>query len=151
MSRSGTRDLKTLLTFVGGLLAAIALMAAPATAKPASKPKAKPKPNPAGRLDRSFSGDGKLLLAFPPENAGGLGVKYTLPFQFNAGRLRMAPSPGGKTIVAGSTRVVRILANGKLDPSFGSGGAVTVQRPPGRNFALADVAVDSQGRVLLAG
>jgi uncharacterized delta-60 repeat protein len=63
----------------------------------------------------------------------------------------MAQASGGKTVVAGSTRIVRILANGKLDPSFGSRGAVTIQRPPGRNFALAGVAVDSQGRVLLAG
>lgn len=126
------------------LVAGAALVAAPALAKSAKK-------NTAGQLDRTFSKDGKLLLAFPPGGDGGVGVKYTLPFQFNAGHLAMAPAPGGKTVVAGSTRITRVLANGKLDRSFGSGGAVTVQRPPGMSFVLADVAVDSQGRVLLAG
>ncbi len=136
------KDQMGLLALVCAVAAAAALMAAPAVAKPSAKP---------GRLDRSFSKDGKLLLAFPPEGDNGVGVKYTLPFQFNAGHLAMAPSPGGKTVVAGSTRIVRVLANGKLDRSFGGGGAVTVQRPPGMSFVLADVAVDSQGRVLLAG
>jgi len=131
-----------LLALACAVAAGAALMAAPALAKPSAKP---------GRLDRGFSKDGKLLLAFPPENAGGLGVKYTVPFRFSAGHLAMAPAPGGKTVVAGSTRIVRVLPNGKLDPSFGRGGAVTVQRPVGMNFVLADVAVDSQGRVLLAG
>jgi hypothetical protein len=46
--------------------------------------------------------------------------------------------------------MVRYLANGQLDKSFG-GGEVRIQRPAGRNFVLAAVAVDSQGRVLLAG
>lgn len=141
LSKYVAKDLRLVVGLICALAAAAALMAAPALAKPA-KP---------GRLDRSFSKDGKLLLAFPPEGDSGVGVKYSLPFQFNAGHLAMAPSPGGKTVVAGSTRIVRVLANGKLDRSFGSGGAVIVQRPPGMSFVLADVAVDSQGRVLLAG
>ncbi len=129
-----------------GLLSAAPIAAA---AKPGST--AKPKANPNGRLDPGFGSGGKVLLPFPPENAGEVGVKYTLPFQFTAGRLAMAPAPGGKTVVAGSTRITRVLASGKLDRSFGSGGSVTVDRPAGMNFVLADVAVDSQGRVLLAG
>jgi len=149
VSRDLRQNLRALVAIACALAIGAALVAAPALAKPAGK--GKPKPNTAGRLDRSFSKDGKSLLGFPPENAGGLGVKYTVPFQFNAGRLAMAPAGGGKTIVAGSTRIVRVLANGLLDRSFGRGGAVTVQRPPGMNFALTGVAVDSQGRVLLGG
>jgi uncharacterized delta-60 repeat protein len=145
VSKYVAKDLKAVLALVCALTVATALMAAPALAKPGAKPVT------AGHLDRSFSKDGKLLLAFPPEGDSGVGVKYTLPFQFNAGHLAMAPSQGGKTVVAGSTRIVRVLANGKLDRSFGSGGTVVVQRPPGMSFVLADVAVDSQGRVLLAG
>jgi uncharacterized delta-60 repeat protein len=106
---------------------------------------------PAGRLDPSFGKAGKAMVAFPAENAGNVGVKYTLPFQFTAGHLVMAPAPGGKFVVAGSTRIARFLSNGKLDPSFGSGGLVTIQRPPGMSFVLAGVAVDSQGRVLIGG
>ena len=63
----------------------------------------------------------------------------------------MAAAPGGKTVVAGATKIVRYLANGKLDPSFGTGGVVSVPRPPGAVFVLAGVAVDSHGRVVLAG
>ncbi|MET0557151.1 MAG: delta-60 repeat domain-containing protein [Solirubrobacterales bacterium] len=121
-------------------------MAAPAAAKGGGKGKPA-----AGRLDRSFSKDGKLLLAFPPENAGGVGVKYALPFQFKAGQLVMAPSPGGKTVVAGSTQLVRVLPSGNLDRRFGTRGTVKVPRPAGMTFVLADIAVDSQGRILLAG
>ena len=63
----------------------------------------------------------------------------------------MAQAPGGKVVVAGATRVVRLLADGKPDATFGQGGAVTVPRPPGAVFVLAGVAVDSLGRVVLAG
>jgi uncharacterized delta-60 repeat protein len=89
--------------------------------------------------------------AFPAENAGDVGVKYSLPFQFTAGHLVMAAAPGGKIVVAGSTRLARFLPNGKLDPSFGRGGLVTIARPAGMSFVLAGVAVDSQGRVLVGG
>jgi uncharacterized delta-60 repeat protein len=105
----------------------------------------------AGGLDPSFGNGGKATVAFPAENSGGVGVKYTLPFQFTAGHLEMAPAPGGKIVVAGSTKIVRFLPSGKLDRGFGSGGSVAVARPPGLSFVLAAVAVDSQGRVLLAG
>ena len=104
-----------------------------------------------GRLDPSFGKGGKALVAFPAENAGEVGVKYDLPFQFTAGHLEMARTRSGKTVVAGSTRIVRLLANGKPDPGFGSGGSVSVARPAGMSFVMAGVAVDSQGRVLLAG
>jgi uncharacterized delta-60 repeat protein len=127
-----------------GLVAAIFfLMLAAAPAAPA---KARP-----GRLDPHFGKGGKTMVAFPAENAGEVGAKYTLPFQFTAGHLVMAPAPGGKIVVAGSTRLVRLLANGKPDPRFGNGGSVTIERPAGMTFVLAGIAVDSQGRVLVAG
>ncbi len=139
------RSLRALLALACVLATGAALVAAPALAKAGAK-----QPT-AGQLDPSFAQGGKTLLGFPPENAGEVGIKYTLPFQFTAGHLAMAPAPGGKTVVAGSTRIVRLLANGKLDRSFGAGGIVTVERPAGMTFVLAGVAVDSQGRVLLAG
>jgi len=141
------RGFKALSALACGLALCGAIAASPAAAKDIGKGK----PNVAGRLDRGFSRDGKLLLSFPPENAGGVGVKYALPFQFNAGKLSMAPSPGGKTVVAGSTQLVRVLRNGSLDRRFGTRGTVKVPRPPGMTFVLADAAVDSQGRILLAG
>ena len=123
------------------VIAAWAAPSAPATAKGA----------PAGRLDPSFGRAGKAMVAFPAENAGSVGVKYALPFQFTAGHLVMARAPGGKIVVAGSTRIARLLPSGKLDPGFGAGGWVTIGRPPGMSFVLAGAAVDSQGRVLIGG
>jgi uncharacterized delta-60 repeat protein len=146
-----TRVWKAMLA-VAFALVACSLLASSAAAKPGDAKKgAAAKPVAAGRLDPGFGKGGKTLLGFPPENAGEVGVKYTLPFQFSAGRLVMAPAPGLKTVVAGSTRIERVLANGKLDRGFGAGGIVTVERPAGMTFVLADVAVDSQSRVLLAG
>jgi uncharacterized delta-60 repeat protein len=105
----------------------------------------------AGQLDPSFGKGGKVTVGFPAGNSGGSsGTKYTLPFEFTPGHLEMASAPGGKTVVAGASKVVRFLPTGKLDPSFG-GGAVTVPAIPGRAFVLAGVAVDPQGRVVLAG
>jgi uncharacterized delta-60 repeat protein len=131
------------------LLGAMAALAAGASA--AKKGPKKRSSNEAGRLDPKFGKGGKVAVAFPGEQSGEVGVKYDLPYQFTAGRLEMAPAPGGKTLVAGSSKVVRLLANGKLDPSFGGAGAVEVAGPAGQSFVLADVAADSVGRVVVAG
>jgi uncharacterized delta-60 repeat protein len=122
----------------------ICLLALVASPQAGAKPKA-------GRLDTSFGKGGKTMVAFPAENAGGVGVKYEIPFQFTPGHLEMAQAPDGKIVIAGSTQLVRLLANGKLDPSFGNGGVVAIARPSAQSFVLAGVAVDSEGRVLVAG
>ncbi len=134
------------------VFACLAAMASGAIAKPAGKPaKAKGTGTAAGRLDTKFGKGGKVTVAFPAGNSGGGAPKYTLPFEFTPGHLEMAQAPGGKVVVAGASKVVRYLGNGKPDPSFGNGGTVNVTSPPGTVFVLAGVAVDSQGRVVLAG
>lgn len=145
---SGKRRMRKTVAVLACLVAAAAIVAAPASAMPRKGSAAKP--NLAGRLDQSFGRGGKAMVAFPAENAGDVGVKYTLPFQFTAGHLAMAAA-GGKIVVAGSTRIARLLPNGKLDPGFGTRGLVTIERPPGATFVLAGVAVDSQGRILIGG
>ena len=130
--------------------AVAALVAAPALAQKPKGKKPHPKPNVAGNLDPTFGKGGKVTVAFPAETEGDVRVKYDLPYSYASGHIEMAPAPGGKTVVAGATKMVRYLANGQLDKSFG-GGEVRIQRPAGRNFVLAAVAVDPQGRVLLAG
>jgi uncharacterized delta-60 repeat protein len=137
------------MTMLAGLLVALAAIAATAAASP--KKGRTPKTSVAGQLDRSFGKGGKVAIPFPAENAGDVGVKYTLPFQFTAGHLVMAATPGGKLVVAGSTRIARLLPNGKPDPSFGVGGFTTIPQPAGMSFVLAGVAVDSLGRVLIGG
>ncbi len=106
---------------------------------------------PAVSLDSHFGARGKATVAFPAQSGSGLGVKYEVPFQFTAGHLEMAAAPGGKLVVAGSTKVVRLRRNGKVDRSFGNGGSAAVPPLPGVSFVLAGVAVDSLGRVVVAG
>lgn len=145
--------MRQLLVVMAALCVGIAALAGGAAAKPASKPSkpAKTKKVAGGTLDSAFGKGGKATLAFPAENAGSTGPKYTLPFEFTPGHLEMAQAPGGKTVVAGATKIARYLANGKLDPTFGQGGTISVPRPSGTVFVLAGVAVDSYGRIVLAG
>ncbi|HXR61816.1 MAG TPA: hypothetical protein VN732_10860 [Solirubrobacterales bacterium] len=103
------------------------------------------------RLDRSFGTKGKATIAFPSQSGSGLGIKYEVPFQFTAGHIEMASAPGHKLVVAGSTKIVRLAANGRVDRSFGAGGAVAIPSLPGVSFVLAGIAVDSLGRVVIAG
>jgi uncharacterized delta-60 repeat protein len=128
------------------LLLACAVAALTATSSPAFA-----KGVATGRLDPSFGKGGKVTVGFPAGNTGSAGPQYELPFSFTPGNLEMAKAPGGKTVVAGATKIVRFLADGKLDKGLGSGGVVTVPRPSGAVFILASAAVDSAGRIILAG
>src|ERR1700759_3557708 len=150
------KQARRVFLLMAALMVALGALAGVAVAKPAGKPpkskgSTKAKTTQGGELDTSFGLGGKVTVSFPAENAGTAGPKYTLPFEFTPGHLEMASAPGGKVVVAGATKIVRYLANGKPDPTFGTGGTVTVPRPPGALFVLAGVAVDSQGRIVLAG
>jgi uncharacterized delta-60 repeat protein len=138
--RAMERIWKTVV-LLGCLVAAWAAASSPAAAKGVA----------VGRLDPGFGMGGKVTVGFPAGNTGSAGPQYALPFSFTPGHLEMAKAPGGKTVVAGATKIVRFLADGELDKGFGSGGAVTVPRPAGAVFVLASAAVDSAGRVVLGG
>jgi uncharacterized delta-60 repeat protein len=104
-----------------------------------------------GELDRGFNGDGKVVTVFPnPERVRSY-PDYQLPFEFAPGRVAMASGPEGKLIVASSKAIVEYAANGARERRFGGNGTVPIEQIEGLNFQLADVAVDSRGRVLVAG
>lgn len=95
--------------------------------------------NARGSLDTSFGTGGRVLVPGPdgPEA--------------NA-RLSTASTPDGKLVaLIGGRQVLRLLENGRPDPSFGGDGSVDITVEPGRTFSPAGVAVDSQGRILVAG
>ncbi len=96
-----------------------------------------------GSLDRSFGTGGRVLLPgpgpFPPQGPEGNDDLWT------------ASAPGGQTVVLAAGHVLRFLADGKPDPSFGVEGSVAIAVGSGRGFAPVGIAVDSQGRVLVAG
>lgn len=99
-----------------------------------------------GRLDPTFGPAGKITT-----HVGFSGSAFALAFQ-----------PDGKTVVAGNVRrtyedarrtfaLARYLANGGLDPTFGTGGTVTIAFGED-NFASAlAVALQSDGKIVVAG
>lgn len=98
----------------------------------------------AGALDPRFDGDG---ISNADVFAGGTGEQSR----------DMAVQADGKIVVVGESGgsesdflVARYLANGALDPSFGSGGVVTTDFFGGVDSARA-VALDAQGRIVVAG
>ena len=96
-----------------------------------------------GRLDGSFSQNGKALIPFPegPSVARAVAVDHE-----------------GRVVVAGSVRVAagtqfavaRLGTRGNLDASFGTGGRVTTPFAEGQGFALG-VSIDPQNRIVVAG
>ena len=67
--------------------------------------------------------------------------------------------PDGKLVVAGRTTtagkdrifVVRLLADGNLDPAFGSAGVVFTDFPNGRSAEARAIALDPAGKIVVAG
>jgi uncharacterized delta-60 repeat protein len=97
-------------------------------------------------LDPSFGAGGVVTGAALAANGNSLTPQFA------------ALQPNGNIIVAGSSdlfegAVARLTPAGVLDPSFGSGGLAGLSSGPG-GLTLTEVsalAVDSQGRILLAG
>jgi uncharacterized delta-60 repeat protein len=99
-----------------------------------------------GRLDRSFGGDGLRRINITP----GHDLAQALLVQ-----------PDGKILLAGAAScapdcynhflAVRLLPDGRRDRSFGAGGVVKVDFPYSLNEAAWSAALDSRGRIVLAG
>ena len=113
-------------TAVGLALAALAITASTAAAKP-------------GTLDPTFGEAGRaataLDLGSPWENAS----------------IEMATAPDSSIVVSSKRQLVRYLPSGQLDRDWGDGGIVTLDQLEGLSFELDDVAVDSAGRVVAFG
>lgn len=94
------------------------------------------------RLNTDGSSDGSF-------GAGGI-ITPAAGFEADA----LALQSDGKIVLAGinsnstSFTVMRCLTNGSLDPSFGSGGVFSFN---GVNLGISDAAIQSDGRILLAG
>ena len=97
-----------------------------------------------------YNADGTLDTTF---GSNGLST----PFAGRAGEVRgMAIQPDGRIVVAGHAggfALARLMADGSLDASFGSGGQVlTDVSPPSPVSELVyDMALQSDGRIVLAG
>ncbi len=127
MSKAPARSTLSTAWTVSAMAVLVLLAASPAAAQ------VKP-----GSLDLSFGMRGKVTH-----------------YATLSGGLRFALAPDGGVVVdIGGRTLVRYGSNGKLDRSFGEGGEVEEARLEefeNSHFQLAGVAVDSKGRVLVAG
>jgi uncharacterized delta-60 repeat protein len=101
-----------------------------------------------GRLDRSFGGDGKVTTDLGRVDATSVAID-------SRNRIIVA----GEVIASGDSAsggVARFTQSGRLDPSFGVGGLATPMGPTQLcsehySCVLTSVAIDSQGRIVVAG
>jgi uncharacterized delta-60 repeat protein len=111
-----------------------------------------------GRLDPTFSGNGKLSLNFHPDPRG-----QTDDYEE---AMAVAVQPDGRGVVAGQVRsggegsvghiaVVRLTGRGRLDHSFSGDGKTVLHPTCGDEPCLGgrpyDVVIQPNGRILLAG
>lgn len=97
-----------------------------------------------GALDNNFDGDGKVLVDFTLGDDEGWDVAIQ-----DDGRLVVAGTAGlsGGSVVA----VMRLLENGTLDPSFGTGGGGAVPIDFGVYSEGRAVTLQPDGRIVVAG
>lgn len=88
-----------------------------------------------------FGQNGRVQTAFAGKRAHANGTA-----QYGQNRLVLAGQAYGTD---SDIAIARYLANGKLDPSFGNGGKVVTDL--GGDEQATDVAVDSKGRIVVAG
>jgi uncharacterized delta-60 repeat protein len=99
----------------------------------------------AGALDPSFGKHGKLVIPQSQPELDESGVKYP------ALAMDMTLAPGGKMVLANSHLIEERRADGSRNLNFGRRGVVPIPVAAGSRFALAGIAVDALGRVLVAG
>ncbi len=123
---------------IGVLVAAVAL-AVPSLAQ-----------GDAGQLDKDFGVRGKVTTVLGPSPAP---FPWSTTFQRGSRELRtwLARTPAGEIVVLVGNTLFEYRPSGHLDRSFGTGGQVAVEAPPGTLLEPSGVTVDSRGRILVAG
>lgn len=104
---------------------------------------------PDGRLDGSYSGDGRAVVSIPGTEAESVKAAVALP----DGRLRVAASVD---TVIGTTNnfdvaVIGLLPDGSPDPSIGGGSGFVIFPVGAGDDAPNAIAVDGQGRIAVTG
>lgn len=101
--------------------------------------------NPDGTLDTSFGGDGRVTT----DLGGMFDLLETVAIDADGGILAAGTytEPGG---IAYSLTVTRYEADGSVDTGFGENGS-TIMRPDADQGDAAEIAVQPDGKILLAG
>jgi uncharacterized delta-60 repeat protein len=93
------------------------------------------------RLDPTFGVGGRVLTALDIGDP---------KFWFGA-RVHAAQTPDGRILVLADELFLRYLPTGKLDRSFAQDGRLRIEKIKGKSSAPGDMAVDSQGRIVVTG
>ena len=105
-----------------------------------------------GSPDPTFGGsDGVVNLPIDDDRTAGLGVALTPDGKIVVGTSKFDPNETGDFGDTGTFYAARLAANGAPDPSFGYAGVSATSVTSGYFTGLADVAVQPDGKVLLAG
>jgi uncharacterized delta-60 repeat protein len=99
-----------------------------------------------GLLDQSFGQHGRVEVKLPVREP-----ELSYSGKPRAARMAMDALPGGGLAAATGAFVVERGPNGRPVNRFGGGGAIAIPLPPGSRFELGDLAVDAEGRVVVAG
>jgi uncharacterized delta-60 repeat protein len=99
-----------------------------------------------GALDRSFGRDGRVTVVLPVKE-----LELGYPQKPKAARMAMDVLPGGGLAAADNQFLIERRKDGSAARGFGDGGKLALVPPIGWKFELADLAVDDEGRVLIAG
>jgi uncharacterized delta-60 repeat protein len=98
-----------------------------------------------GALDPTFSGNGKVITAFPGDFAEAFGV---------------ALQQNGKIVAAGDTRpgsfdfqfaLARYRPDGTLDPTFSGDGRATTAFAAGQSAGASDLGIQADGKIVAGG
>jgi uncharacterized delta-60 repeat protein len=102
---------------------------------------------PAGALDRSFGGDGRVVTDFLPGVENGQDAAHSVLVRADGRILAAGSAVAGSGVDFG---VARYRSDGSLDPTFDGDGRVATDFVGDRD-EIRDLAVDPHGRVVVAG
>jgi len=94
-----------------------------------------------GQLDRSFGSRGRVVAD----------IEFGNPRFWYAVKVRALHLPDDGILVAGNNLMLRYLSDGRLNKRFGEGGVLRVDTVEGQEFELSGLAIDSEGRIIVAG
>jgi uncharacterized delta-60 repeat protein len=97
----------------------------------------------------AFGEAGELDFSFGERGAVTIPTRFGTPWE--DAEVQLAATPEGGSVLADDTEVFRFLADGQPDPSFGDDGRRAIELPEGAGFAIGDLAVDPEGRVVVIG
>lgn len=102
-------------------------------------------PQQAGELDTSFGTNGIVTTTFSLPSLGAAVAQQSDRKLVAAGASLSTTS----SLTPAGSQVARYNADGSLDTSFGTGGKVAITQPMG--FTVTDMAIQSDGKIVLAG